>query len=77
MPGRSNVHGKLADLEGSPVCDLVARVATMIRVDEIWLVVDPLDLRAGIDTALARVVRCSALRTRTTPICLPTAGPFG
>ncbi len=29
----------------------------MIRVDEIWLAVDPLDMRAGFDTALARVVK--------------------
>ncbi|MFP3681947.1 IS66 family insertion sequence element accessory protein TnpB, partial [Pseudomonas sp. SIMBA_041] len=29
----------------------------MIRVDEIWLATDPLDMRAGFDTALARVVK--------------------
>lgn len=29
----------------------------MIRVNEIWLAVDPLDMRAGFDTALARVVK--------------------
>lgn len=29
----------------------------MIRVDRIWLAVDPMDMRAGVDTALARVVR--------------------
>ena len=29
----------------------------MIRIDAAWLAVDPLDMRAGIDTALARVVR--------------------
>lgn len=29
----------------------------MIRVDAIWLAVDPLDMRAGTETALARVVR--------------------
>lgn len=28
----------------------------MIRVDEIWLATEPLDMRAGPDTALARVV---------------------
>jgi len=36
---------------------LAARVAQMIRVDEIWLAVEPLDMRAGFDTALARVVK--------------------
>ena len=29
----------------------------MIRVDAVWLAVDPLDMRAGTQTALARVVR--------------------
>ncbi|MCE4547472.1 IS66 family insertion sequence element accessory protein TnpB [Caballeronia sp. PC1] len=32
-------------------------MAAVIRVDEIWLAVDPLDMRAGFDTALARVVK--------------------
>jgi transposase len=29
----------------------------MIRVDAIWLATEPLDMRAGTDTALARVVK--------------------
>lgn len=29
----------------------------MIRIDAVWLAVEPLDMRAGPDTALARVVR--------------------
>lgn len=29
----------------------------MIRVDALWLAVEPLDMRAGTETALARVVR--------------------
>lgn len=29
----------------------------MIRVDAIWLATEPMDMRAGPDTALARVVR--------------------
>lgn len=29
----------------------------MIRIDEIWLATEPLDMRAGPDTALARVVK--------------------
>lgn len=29
----------------------------MIRVDAIWLAVEPLDMRAGTDTVLARVVK--------------------
>lgn len=34
-----------------------AHVAAMIRIDEIWLATEPLDMRAGPDTALARVVQ--------------------
>lgn len=29
----------------------------MIRIDQVWLAVDPMDMRAGLDTTLARVVR--------------------
>lgn len=36
---------------------LVAWVVAVIRVDAIWLATEPLDMRAGTDTALARVVK--------------------
>lgn len=29
----------------------------MIRIDAVWLATEPLDMRAGIDTALTRVVK--------------------
>jgi transposase len=29
----------------------------MIRIDQIWLATEPMDMRAGPDTALARVVK--------------------
>lgn len=29
----------------------------MIRIDAVWLAVEPLDMRAGTDTALARVIQ--------------------
>jgi transposase len=29
----------------------------VIRVDAVWLAVEPIDMRAGMDTALARVVK--------------------
>ncbi len=29
----------------------------MIRIDQIWLATEPMDMRAGADTALARVVK--------------------
>lgn len=36
---------------------LVARVARMIRIDAMWLAVEPIDMRAGADRLLARVVQ--------------------
>jgi transposase len=29
----------------------------MIRIDAVWLATEPMDIRAGTDTALARVVK--------------------
>jgi IS66 Orf2 like protein len=36
---------------------MVARVAALIRIDAIWLATQPVDMRAGADTLLARVVK--------------------
>jgi transposase len=36
---------------------MAARVAAVIRIDAVWLAVEPLDMRAGTEAALARVVR--------------------
>lgn len=36
---------------------LVARVAAVIRIDCLWLAVDAVDMRAGADRLLARVVQ--------------------
>jgi transposase len=41
---------------GGRVRELAAGTARVIRIDEAWLAVEPLDMRAGTDTALARVV---------------------
>lgn len=38
------------------MCRLAARVAQVIRIDVAWLATAPLDMRAGTDTALARVI---------------------
>lgn len=46
----------MADRCGGRVRRLDARVAEVIRVDAVWLAVQPLDMRAGTETALARVV---------------------
>ena len=36
---------------------LAARVAAMIRIDALWLAVEPVDMRAGVDRLLACVVQ--------------------
>ena len=46
----------LADLPRRVLRRLAARDAALIRVDALWLAVEPLDMRAGTETALARVV---------------------
>jgi len=38
------------------MCRLDARSAQVIRIDAVWLASAPMDMRAGTDTALARVV---------------------
>ena len=36
---------------------VAARVVARIRIDAVWLAIEPMDMRAGADTALARVVK--------------------
>ncbi len=38
------------------MCGLDARAVAVIRVDAMWLAVEPVDMRAGADRLLARVV---------------------
>ncbi|VVN82555.1 hypothetical protein PS708_01222 [Pseudomonas fluorescens] len=47
----------------------------MIRIDTIWLAPEPMDMRAGTETARARVVAVfgAAQRSGTVLICSPTA----
>ena len=47
----------LAVIGGCNVQHLAAGVAAVIRIDAIWLAVEPLDMRAGTDTVLAKVVK--------------------
>jgi hypothetical protein len=48
----------------------------VIRVDAVWLAVEPLDMRAGTESALARVVKVVFGAARPTmPTCSPTAAP--
>lgn len=37
----------------------------VIRVDSIWLATEPMDMRAGTNTALARVIAVFLLQSRT------------
>lgn len=39
------------------MCCLAARVAALIRIETVWLATELMDMRAGTDTALARVVK--------------------
>src|ERR1700679_912314 len=38
------------------MCAAVARAHEVIRIDAAWFAVEPIDMRAGVDKALARVV---------------------
>jgi hypothetical protein len=49
-------RGELAGRKCSGVFCFPARPAAMIRIDSIWLATEPMDMRAGAETALARVV---------------------
>lgn len=46
----------MAGIGGARVRVIAARAHEVIRVDAAWFAVEPLDMRAGVDTALARVV---------------------
>jgi transposase len=47
----------------------------VIRIEAVWVAVDPLDMRAGSETILARWCKCSARRSRTTPTASQTGAP--
>lgn len=46
----------MADIGGVRVRSAAARGDAVIRIDAAWIAVEPLDMRSGVDTALARVV---------------------
>jgi transposase len=46
----------MAEIGNARVRDVAAGSDQVIRVDAAWFAVEPLDMRAGTDTALARVV---------------------
>ncbi|WP_335711416.1 IS3 family transposase [Pseudomonas antarctica] len=46
----------MASLGSGRLCVFYSWPGPMIRIDSIWLATQPMDMRAGTDTALARVV---------------------
>jgi transposase len=46
----------MAGIGGTGVCAADERAVEVIRIDAAWFAVEPMDMRAGVDTALARVV---------------------
>lgn len=46
----------MARERGAGVRSLARRVAQVIRIEAVWIATEPMDMRAGTDTALARVV---------------------
>jgi len=56
-----------ADIGGAECAPAAARAHEVIRIDAAWFAVEPLDMRAGVDKALARVVNVSAKRVLITP----------
>jgi len=45
----------------------------VIRIDAAWFAVEPIDMRAGVDKALARVVDVFGKRVRITPTSSSTS----
>ena len=60
------MHGRLA------VRGVDARAAAVIRIEAVWLAVEPIDMRAGADRLLASVVRVFGAARAHTATCLPT-----
>ena len=58
------------------MCHASQRLAALIRVDAIWLATEPLDMRAGTETALLVSLQSLVRRSRTALICLQTVAPL-
>ncbi len=56
-PRRQRGCGGVACGASPSVCGFASGSVGMIRIDEIWLATEPLDMRAGPDKALARVIQ--------------------
>jgi len=49
----------------------------MIKIEQYWMAVEPIDMRAGMETVLGKVVAVFGSAKAHLRICLPTAGPIG
>ncbi|WP_460155043.1 IS66 family insertion sequence element accessory protein TnpB [Pseudomonas sp. S1_F04] len=54
--GHQKPHREVAAGRSRRVCPFYPWSHSMIRIDAIWLATEPMDMRAGTETALARVV---------------------
>ncbi|MRU50120.1 IS66 family insertion sequence element accessory protein TnpB [Pseudomonas gessardii] len=52
----ADAHSKVAILKSRRVRPIHPWAHSMIRIDSIWLATEPMDMRAGTETALARVI---------------------
>lgn len=48
-------RGELARQRARGMCPICPGINLVIRIDSIWLATEPMDMRAGTDTSLARV----------------------
>ena len=55
-PRRNQHDHHVVGRSGCGLRGLDARAAAVIRVEAVWLAIDPLDMRSGTESALARVV---------------------
>src|SRR6185437_14891382 len=56
-PWGDDDHDTLAFVGRRRLRRVAARLAAVIRIEAIWLATEPLDMRAGTETILARVVK--------------------
>ncbi|MFH7365680.1 hypothetical protein, partial [Pseudomonas syringae group genomosp. 7] len=49
-------QSELANRKRRSLCHLYAKSAAMIRIDTIWFANEPMEMLAGTDTAMARVL---------------------
>lgn len=47
----------MAGIPSRRLCELAARDAAVIRIDAVWLAIEPIDMRAGAERLLASVVQ--------------------